>query len=63
MVCDGPAHGARFDDVGIERALHQPVDVAFFFLDAMSFLVEDGDEFVADDFALLSRDRSRRPAY
>ncbi len=46
------AHGARFDHVGIKRALHQPFDFAFFFLDAMGFFVEDGDEFVADDFAL-----------
>ena len=41
------AHGARFNHVGVKRALHQPLDLAFFFLDAMGFLVEDRDELVA----------------
>ena len=53
MICDGPAHRARFDHVGIERALHQPFHVALFFLNALGLLVEHGDKFVADDFAFL----------
>src|SRR5580704_16175541 len=47
------AHRARFDYVGIKRALHQPLDFAFFLLDAMGLLVEYGDEFDADDFAFF----------
>ena len=49
----GAAHGLRLDDVGIERALHEPVDLALGFGDAAGFLLEDGDEFFADDLALL----------
>src|SRR5579862_268241 len=42
----------RFDYVGIECALNQPIDAACFLRDAMGFVVEDGDKFVADDLAL-----------
>src|ERR1019366_10378898 len=53
------AYGARFDDVGIERPLYQPLDAAsifFVFLKyAARFLVEDGNELFADDLPLLLR--------
>ena len=50
-----PPHRARFDHVGIKRALHQPLHVAFYFLDAPRFPFEDLDEFVADDLPFLLR--------
>ena len=50
-----PANGTRFDHVGIQRSLHQPLNLAFFLLDAMSLLIENRDEFVADDLPLLLR--------
>src|ERR1700677_1026162 len=52
------AHGARFDHVGIERPLDQPLHFTSCFVstrilqDALGFVVEDFDEFVADNFAL-----------
>ncbi len=49
----GAAHRARLDHVGIKRALHQPLDLALNLLDAVRFVLEDRDEFVADDFAFL----------
>ncbi len=53
------AHRARFDDVGIERSLDQPLDAAscfFVFLKyAACFPVEDGNELFADDLPLLLR--------
>src|SRR5579864_8982498 len=48
----GAAHRARLNDIGIERSLHQPLDVAFLLFDAQGFLLEDSYEFRADDFAL-----------
>ena len=44
-----------FDDVRIERALDQPSNLAVGFvgLEFLGFFGEDGDEFPADDFALL----------
>ena len=41
----------RFDDVGIDRALRQPLDI----LELARFLVEIFDELAADDLALLLR--------
>ena len=41
--------GARLDDVGVERALHQEVGLA----DLVRLLLEDADELLADDLALL----------
>ena len=46
------AHRARFDDVRIQGTLHQPVNLAFFPLDAVSFLVEYRNELIADYLAL-----------
>src|SRR5215472_19193268 len=46
------ADGARFDDIGIEGALYQPLDAAFLLFNAVSFFVENRDELVADDFSL-----------
>ena len=43
----------RFDDVGIERALHEVLDAG----NLRRFFFEDGDELVADRDALLLRDR------
>ena len=51
----GPAHRTRLDYVGIQRALHQPFDLALGLLDAEGFLLEHFDEFIADDLALLLR--------
>ncbi len=56
MALDGLARAfdaAGLDDVGIESALDKPVDSAGFFGDAGGFVVEDSDEFCADDFAFL----------
>ena len=47
----GSAHGTGLDHVGIERALYEKFNFAFELLDAVSFLFEDGDEFIADDLA------------
>jgi hypothetical protein len=51
------AHAARFDYVGIERALDQPLYFVFaggfLIQDAMRFVVEDFYELVAYDFALF----------
>src|SRR5664280_276889 len=58
MALDGlrrPAHRARLDHVGIQRALHQPIDFAVQLLDAVRLFLEDRDELVADDLALLLR--------
>src|SRR5579864_5799972 len=47
------ANGARFNDVGIQGALRQPFDFADLALDAVRLLLEDADEFGANDLALL----------
>ena len=49
------AHRARFDHVGIERPLYEPIDFAFFFFNALGLVVKDGDEFVADNLAFRFR--------
>ena len=48
-----PTHRARLDHVGVERTLHQPLDLAFALLDAAGFFLEHFDEFVANDLAFL----------
>src|SRR5579862_4375663 len=48
-------HGRRLDDVRVERAPHQPVDSTGLLRDAVSLIVEDADELVADDLALRLR--------
>src|ERR1035437_4130787 len=58
MALDGLAwafDAAGLDDVGVERALHQPVHSACFFGDARSLVVEDGDELSADALSLCLR--------
>src|SRR5208283_126131 len=51
-----PAHRARFDHVGIERPLHQPLNfIVAFGLNAMCFVIEDFDELVADDLPFSLR--------
>jgi len=55
MALDGlarAADAAGLDDVGIERALDQPVDSTGFLGDARGFVVENGDELRADALAL-----------
>src|SRR5579859_4141093 len=47
------AHADGFDDIGIERALHKVIDAALLFADLFGLFVEYGDEFGADEFALL----------
>ncbi len=47
------AHRTRLDHIGIERTLHQPLDLAFTFLNPPGFPLEYFDEFVADNLALL----------
>src|SRR5215472_11119966 len=42
---------ARFDDIGIQGALYQPLDATFLLFNAMSFFVKNLDELVADDFS------------
>ncbi len=52
------AHRLRLDDVGIERALHQELGAAHGHIagdDLGRLVVEHGDEFRADDLALLLR--------
>ena len=49
----GAHHAGGLNHVGVERALHQPVHAAGFESNARGFVVEDGDELVADDLALL----------
>ena len=53
---------ARFDHVGIQRALRQKARRFAVDLDRVRFALEQADELLADDLALLLRDRSRRPA-
>ena len=47
--------GHGLDDVGIQGALSEELDVVTGVLDGLGFLVEDVDEGVADDLALLFR--------
>ena len=47
--------GNGFDDVGVQRALSEELHVVPGGLDGLGFLVEDVDEGVADDLALLLR--------
>ena len=54
VALDGLArafHAARFDDIGIERSLHQPVHTAGFLRDAGCFVVKYGDELRANDLS------------
>ncbi len=52
-------HAARLDNIGIERALYQPVQSAVgasgLFCDAGRFVVKYGDEFRANDFSFCLR--------
>src|SRR5437016_528435 len=48
-------HTARFDYIGIERSLHQPLDLADQPFNPVGFAIEDLDEFVANELAFLFR--------
>ena len=47
----GSFYRNRFDDIRIQRSLHQKIDRT----DAVRFVFEDADEFIADEFAFLLR--------
>ena len=47
----GTFDARRLDNVGIERALHQPFHAAGFFRNARGLVVEDGDELRANALA------------
>ena len=51
----GAAHRARFDDIGVEGALHQPIHGSAEGFHLARLFFEDSNEFVADDLAFFFR--------